>query len=77
MALAEEQSDEDAGIGLIGGITLLLSFTIAIGAFFLAPIFATRWLQDELNPEILAVILEGLLPVSQALWRLYSGVVTI
>ena len=71
VALAEEEGDEDAGIGLIGGITLLLSFTIAIGAFFLAPIFATRWLQDELNPEILAVILEGLLRLMMLLGYLW------
>lgn len=60
VALAEEESDEDAGMGVLGGITLMISFSFAIGVFFLAPIFATRWLQDELNPEILAVIIEGL-----------------
>ncbi len=60
VALAEEESDEDAGMGVLGGITLMISFAFAIGVFFLAPIFATRWLQDELNPEILAVIIEGL-----------------
>ncbi len=61
VALAEEASDEDAGMGIVGGVTLMLSFALAIGVFFLGPIFATRWLQDELNPEILAVIIEGLL----------------
>ena len=61
VALAEEESDEDAGMGVLGSITLMISFAFAIGVFFLGPIFATRWLQDELNPEILAVIIEGLL----------------
>ena len=61
VALAEQESDEDAGMGLMGTLTLMISFSFAIGVFFLAPIFATRWLQDELNPEILAVVIEGLL----------------
>ncbi len=59
VALAEEGDEEDSGIGLLGGITLLIAFGFAIGVFFLAPIFATRWLKDDLNPEILAVVLEG------------------
>lgn len=61
VALAEEESDEDAGMGLLGTLTLMFSFTFAIGIFFLAPIFATRWLQNELHPAILAVVIEGLL----------------
>ena len=61
VALAEQESDEDASMGLMGTLTLMISFSFAIGVFFLAPIFATRWLQDELNPEILAVVIEGLL----------------
>lgn len=61
VALAEQEPDEDAGMGLMGTLTLIISFSFAIGVFFLAPIFATRWLQDELNPEILAVVIEGLL----------------
>jgi uncharacterized protein YqhQ len=71
VALAEEAEDEDAGVGILGGITLLLAFGFAIGVFFLAPIFATRWLKDELNPEILAVVLEGFVRLALLLGYLW------
>lgn len=71
VALAESEADERADIGLAGGVTLLISFSIAIGLFFLAPIFATRWLQDRLDPEILAVVLEGLLRLALLLGYLW------
>ena len=61
VALAEEPADEDNGLGLINALTLLVAFSIAIGIFFLAPIFGTRWLADRLEPEIIAVVLEGVL----------------
>ena len=61
VALAEEPADEDKGMGVINALTLLIAFSIAIGIFFLAPIFGTRWLVDEIDPDILAVVLEGVL----------------
>ncbi|MEE9277299.1 MAG: DUF1385 domain-containing protein [Dehalococcoidia bacterium] len=61
VALAEEESDEHEGIGVVGGITLLIAFAIAVGLFFLGPVFATRWLRDELDPDVLVVLLEGIL----------------
>ena len=61
VALAEEPSDEDKGMGVINALTLLLAFSIAIGIFFLAPIFGTRWLVDRIDPDIIAIVLEGVL----------------
>ena len=61
VALAEEPADEDKGLGLVNAITLLIAFGVAIGIFFLAPIFGTRWLVDQIDPDIIAIVLEGVL----------------
>lgn len=71
VALAEEQEQEDTGLGWLGGITLTVSFTLAIGIFFLAPIFATRWLKDEIDPDILAVVAEGFVRLALLLGYLW------
>lgn len=71
VALAEAEGDEDESLGVAGAITLLLAFVIAVGLFFLAPVFATKWLEDELNPAILSVILEGLLRLALLLGYLW------
>ena len=61
VALAEEEGEEEAGLGVAGGVTLVLAFGLAIGLFFLGPVLATRWLQSRLDPDILAVVIEGFL----------------
>ncbi|PZC45333.1 MAG: putative conserved protein YqhQ [Chloroflexi bacterium] len=61
VALAEERSDEDKGMGVVNALTLLIAFSIAIGIFFLAPIFGTRWLVNQIDPDIVAIVLEGVL----------------
>ena len=61
VALAEEPADEDKGMGVLGALTLLIAFGIAIGIFFLAPIVGTRWLVDRIDPDIVAIVLEGVL----------------
>jgi uncharacterized protein YqhQ len=61
VALAEDQTDEDEGIGVLGALTLVIAFSIAIGLFFLGPVFATRWLEKHVDPDIIAVVLEGVL----------------
>lgn len=61
VALAEEGEEEEEGLGIIGGVTIFLAFAIGIGIFFLGPVAAARWLQSRLDPEIIAVILEGVL----------------
>lgn len=71
VALAEAEGDEDESLGVAGAITLLLAFVIAVGLFFLAPVFATKWLEDKLNPAILSVILEGLLRLALLLGYLW------
>ena len=40
---------------------MVLAFGLAIGLFFLGPVLATRWLQSRLDPDILAVVIEGFL----------------
>ena len=60
VALAEE-GEEEEGLGVLGGVTIFLAFAIGIGIFFLGPVAAARWLQSRLDPEIIAVILEGVL----------------
>ena len=61
VALAEEPADEDKGMGVLNVITMLIAFSIAIGIFFLAPIVGTRWLVDRIDPDIIAIVLEGVL----------------
>ncbi len=71
VALAEAEDDEDESLGVAGAITLLLAFVIAVGLFVLGPVFATKWLEDELEPAILSVILEGLLRLALLLGYLW------
>ena len=61
VALAEEPADEDKGMGVLNVITMLIAFSIAIGIFFLAPIVGTRWLVARIDPDIIAIVLEGVL----------------
>ena len=61
VALAEEEDEEPDGVGLMGGVTLALSLVLGLGLFLLAPVLATSWLENHLEPDILAVILEGVL----------------
>ena len=61
VALAQEPADEDKGVGVLGALTLLIAFGIAMGIFFLAPIVGTRWLVDHIDPDIVAIVLEGVL----------------
>lgn len=71
VALAEEPADEDKGMGVINALTLLIAFSIAIGIFFLAPIFGTRWLIDRIDPDIIAIVLEGVLRLGLLLGYLW------
>ena len=61
VALTEEADEEPQSAGLLGAVTLTLSLVLGVGLFFLAPVFATRWLENHLNPDIIAVVLEGVL----------------
>ena len=71
VALAEEPADEDKGMGVINALTLLIAFSIAIGIFFLAPIVGTRWLIDRIDPDIIAIVLEGVLRLALLLGYLW------
>ena len=63
VALAEEgdHSAEEEGPGVMGALILVLTLGIAIGLFFLAPVFAGRWIEGQVNPDIVGVILEGVI----------------
>ena len=63
VALEEEgdSSTEEQGVGITGALILLLTLTIAIGLFFLAPVFAGRWIENQIDPDIIGVILEGVI----------------
>lgn len=61
VALAENQDEENDQLGFLGGFAIAIAFVIAIGLFFLGPVLATRWLEKHIEPDIIAVVLEGLL----------------
>ena len=61
VALAEEGEEQQEGLDIFGFFALLIGFGIAIGVFFLGPVFATQWIEDEVDPDILSVIAEGVL----------------
>ena len=63
VALEEDgdHSAEEEGAGVMGALILVLTLTIAIGLFFLAPVFAGRWIEGQVNPDIIGVVLEGVI----------------
>ena len=63
VALQEDNEDVEEGIDPLAILTMLIALGIAIGVFFLGPVFATRWIEDTSAPAILSVIAEGLLRI--------------
>ena len=62
VALAEEgDAEPDDSVGVAAAVTMLVAFTFAIAVFFLGPIWAARWLEGRVEPDILAVVFEGFL----------------
>ncbi|MCY3887774.1 MAG: DUF1385 domain-containing protein [Chloroflexi bacterium] len=74
VALEEEEGDDGAqaeGAGITGALIILLTLAIAIGLFFLAPVFAGRWIEDQIDPDIIGVILEGVIRLALLLGYLF------
>ncbi len=71
VALAEDEADEEAGAGFLGGLIIFIAFAMAIGVFFLGPVFLARWLESRIEPDILAVVLEGVLRLALLLGYLW------
>ncbi len=76
VAFADEEGAEVSApvsdrMGWVGGFTLTLSLLVAIGVFFLGPVLATQWLEDHLDPDVLAVVLEGVLRLALLLGYLW------
>ena len=74
VALAGEQQSpeaEEQGAGLLGWLTMTVAFVVAIGVFFVGPVLATRWLENHVDPDIIAVIVEGVLRLALLLGYLW------
>ena len=74
VALEEEGGDDGTqgeGAGITGALIILLTLAIAIGLFFLAPVFAGRWIEDQIDPDIIGVILEGVIRLALLLGYLF------
>ena len=60
-ALQEEGAEIDDTVDRLSSAAMLIALMLAAGAFFLVPLFATRWIESTSAPAILALIAEGVL----------------
>jgi uncharacterized protein YqhQ len=59
---AEEEDGKDAEISAVGmGLMLVVSMLLAVGIFFLIPLFASRWTESAGAGPFLANVIEGAL----------------
>ena len=61
VALGRNEDEESSGVDAAGIITMAIALSFMIGGFFVAPVFATRWIENTSAPAILSPIAEGVL----------------
>ena len=61
LAMADQAGDQEEVPGWLMGVSMAFAFVLAIGLFFIMPLFASRPLEDVFSSEVLVNFLEGVI----------------
>ncbi len=74
VSMREELLEHTRLVNAVSLISMAVAMSIAVGGFFLAPVFATRWIADAAAQPIWAIVAEGFLRVAMLLvWLTLIG----
>ena len=74
VSMREELLEHTRLVNAVSLISMAVAMSIAVGGFFLAPVFATRWIADVAAQPIWAIVAEGFLRVAMLLaWLTLIG----
>ena len=74
VSMREELLEHTRLVNAVSLISMAIAMSIAVGGFFLAPVFATRWIADVAAQPIWAIVAEGFLRVAMLLaWLTLIG----
>lgn len=63
VSMRQELLEHTRLVNAVSIISMAIAMSIAVGGFFLAPVFATRWIADAAAQPIWAIVAEGFLRV--------------
>ena len=67
VSMRQELLEHTRLVNTVSIISMATAMSIAVGGFFLAPVFATRWIADVASQPIWAIVAEGFLRVAMLL----------
>ena len=67
VSMRQELLEHTRLVNAVSIISMAIAMSIAVGGFFLAPVFATRWIADAAAQPIWAIVAEGFLRVAMLL----------
>ena len=74
VSMREELLEHTRLVNAVSLISMAIAMSVAVGGFFLAPVFATRWIADVAAQPIWAIVAEGFLRVAMLLaWLTLIG----
>ena len=74
VSMRQELLEHSRLVDAVSIISMALAMSVAVGGFFLAPVFATRWIADTAAEPIWAIVAEGFLRVAMLLaWLTLMG----
>ena len=74
VSMREELLEHTRLVNAVSLISMAIAMSVAVGGFFLAPVFATRWIADAAAQPIWAIVAEGFLRVAMLLaWLTLIG----